>query len=117
MATKGPIGINPGSHRVKAYTKRTRGGLVSVRQHTASNKLQTRGMSKVAANYHLRGKPLTRIRQSTIDRITEGYGRNTLKGKPRSIYKQLLKGTPQERRALIGTLKAKRAIAKRVMGK
>ena len=35
------IGARPGSHRVKAHSRRTKSGVVSVRQHTASNKLQT----------------------------------------------------------------------------
>lgn len=114
---KGVIGKGPGTHRVRAYTKRTKSGLVSVRQHTAANKVQTVGlarMSKVSAHYYAKGKPLTKIRQTTIDRITEGYGRNTLKGTPRGRYKEIVKGTPQERRALIGALKAKRSIAKKM---
>ncbi len=38
------IGARPGSHRVKAHTRRSKsGGIVSVRQHTATSKLRTSG--------------------------------------------------------------------------
>ena len=39
---KGVIGARPGTHRVKAHTKRTKAGIVTVREHTAVNALQTR---------------------------------------------------------------------------
>lgn len=37
---KGVIGARPGSHRVKAHTRRTKTGFTQVRQHTATNALR-----------------------------------------------------------------------------
>lgn len=37
---KGVIGAGPGTHRVRAHTKRTKTGFVTVREHTATNALQ-----------------------------------------------------------------------------
>lgn len=44
-SAKGVIGSRPGTHRVRAHTKRTRAGFISVREHTAVNALQTRTTS------------------------------------------------------------------------
>lgn len=41
MSIKGVIGARPGSHRVRTYTRATRGGFVTVREHVAVNAIQT----------------------------------------------------------------------------
>lgn len=41
MSIKGVIGARPGTHRVRTYTKSTRNGFVTVREHVAVNALQT----------------------------------------------------------------------------
>jgi hypothetical protein len=117
---KGVIGKGPGTHRVRAYTKRTKSGFISVRQHTAANKVQTVGLSKmnkVVANYYAKGKPLGRLRASTIALQTEGRGRAQLKGLPRGVYKDIVKGSRQDRIQTLGTLKAKKSIAKKILGR
>lgn len=40
LGARGVIGARPGTHRVRSYTKATKGGTITVRQHTATNALQ-----------------------------------------------------------------------------
>lgn len=43
--SKGVVGARPGTYRVRAHTKRTKTGITTVREHTASTALQSGGKS------------------------------------------------------------------------
>lgn len=74
---KGVIGARPGSYRVRSYTKRTRGGFITVREHTATNAHQvSRSVRSPELKLHMAAKASARgakIRAARLRALAKRY--------------------------------------------